>query len=402
LDVWFDSGVSYQAVIKSRLKMELPIDLYLEGSDQHRGWFQSSLIPAVAIESNPPFKAVLTHGFVVDGEGRKMSKSLGNVISPQDIIKTGGADILRLWVASSFYNDDVRISQENINRLSDAYRKIRNTIRYLLGNLYEFKPDKNSLPYAEMWAMDQWALGRLFEVMGSVKAYYDQYEFAKVYKSIYIFCNEDLSSFYLDILKDRLYTSAFHSSARRSAQTALYQILHHLVRVLAPVFCFTAEEIFQEMPKGADTALIPSVHVLPWQDCPEEWNNTGVKEEFAFLVALRPYVLKALEDKRRDGEIGSALEAKIIFKTASVKDWEYLNRSQGMLPAAFIVSQVEIQKVGKVAQGLSDTFAQTEIVILKADGVKCSRCWNYRIDVGGDAAHQTLCARCTAIVKEFI
>ena len=402
LDVWFDSGVSYQAVIKSRLKMKIPIDLYLEGSDQHRGWFQSSLIPAVAIDSKPPFKAVLTHGFVVDGEGRKMSKSLGNVISPQDIIKTGGADILRLWVASSFYNDDVRISQETLNRLSDAYRKIRNTVRYLLGNLYEFNPDKHSLPFAELQAMDQWALGRLCEVMRSVKDHYDRYEFAKVYKCLYAFCNEDLSSFYLDILKDRLYTSASKSPERRSAQTALYQILNHLVRAIAPIFCFTAEEIFREMPKGADTHSVPSVHVLPWLDCPGEWDNTLVKEKFAPLAALRPHVLKALDDKRRNGAIGSALEAKIVFRTASEKDWKYLNGSKGMLPTAFIVSQVEVEKAGKVERGMSDEFAQTEIAILKADGVKCGRCWNYRVDVGKDAEHPTLCQRCAAIVKEFI
>ena len=402
LDVWFDSGVSYQAVIKSRLNMEIPIDLYLEGSDQHRGWFQSSLIPAVAIESKPPFKAVLTHGFVVDGEGRKMSKSLGNVISPQDIIKTGGADILRSWVASSFYNDDVRISQETLNRLSDAYRKIRNTVRYLLGNLYEFNPSKHPIPYANLQALDQWALGRLCEVMRSVKGYYDRYEFAKVYKCLYAFCNEDLSSFYLDILKDRLYTSAAKSPERRSAQTVLYQILNHLVRAMAPIFCFTAEEIFREMPKGEDTASVPSVHMLSWPDCPAQWDNASVREKFAPLAALRPHVLKALDDKRRNGEIGSALEAKIVFRTSSEKDWKYLSGAKGMLPTAFIVSQVEVEKVGKVERGLSDEFAQTEIAILKADGMKCSRCWNYRVDVGQDTGHQTLCQRCATIVKELI
>jgi len=402
LDVWFDSGVSHQAVAKIRLGGQLPVDLYLEGSDQHRGWFQSSLILATAIESKPPFKAVLTHGFVVDGNGRKMSKSMGNVISPQDIIKNSGADILRLWVASSLYNEDIRISKETLDRLSDAYRKIRNTIRYLLGNLSGFDPDTNILAYDDLLDIDRWALYRLKTVITQVKQSYDAYEFAKVYKGIYTFCNEDLSSFYLDILKDRLYTSASNSQERRSAQTVLYHILNHLVRVIAPIFCFTAEEIFLSMPKDVALRDAQSVHLLPWIDCPEVWDNKEIRERFALLVALRPHVLKALEDKRRTGEIGSSLEAKIIFETASPRDLAYLNENTDMLPSSFIVSQVEIQRVEKVNQGLSDEFAKTAITIKKADGQKCSRCWNYRKDVGQETEHQTLCQRCMAIVKELL
>jgi len=402
LDVWFDSGVSYQAVVKSRLKKETPIDLYLEGSDQHRGWFQSSLIPSVALESKPPFKAVLTHGFVVDGQGRKMSKSIGNVISPHDIIKNSGADILRLWVASSLYNEDIRISKETLDRLSDSYRKIRNTMRYLLGNLNDFDPDKHLLPPENLLNIDQWALGRLKAVVESVKQNYDNYEFAKVYKRVYTFCNEDLSSFYLDILKDRLYTSAAQSPERRSAQTVLFHILNHLVRVFAPITCFTAEEVFLAMPKDAAARDAQSVHLLPWLDCPQEWNNEAIKKEFAPLIELRPYVLKALEDMRRTGEIGSSLEAKLIFRTASPRDLEYLNQNHDMLPGAFIVSQVEIQEVNEVSQGLSDEFGKTTIAIEKADGLKCSRCWNYKTDVGQNTEHQSLCARCTVIVKELI
>ena len=402
LDVWFDSGVSYQAVVKARLKKEIPTDLYLEGSDQHRGWFQSSLIPSVALESKPPFKAVLTHGFVVDGQGRKMSKSTGNVISPQDIIKNSGADILRLWVASSLYNEDIRISKETLDRLGDSYRKIRNTIRYLLGNLNAIDPDKHLSPYMELSSIDQWALCRLKAVTESVKQSFDKYEFAKVYKRIYTFCNEDLSSFYLDILKDRLYTSAAYSPDRRSAQSVLFHILNHLVRVIAPIICFTAEEAFLSMPKDATASDSQSVHLLTWLDCPQEWANKAVIEQFSLLVDLRPHVLKALEDKRRTREIGSSLEAKIIFQTASPRDLKYLSENKGMLPAAFIVSQVEVQEVNEVSQGLSDEFTKTAIVIEKADGLKCSRCWNYKKDVGQDMEHQSLCARCTVIVKEFI
>ena len=401
LDVWFDSGVSYQAVVKSRLQIALPADLYLEGSDQHRGWFQSSLIPAVAIDTTPPFKAVLTHGFVVDGEGRKMSKSLGNVLSPQDVIQNAGADLLRLWVASSFYNDDIRISQETLNRLSDAYRKIRNTIRYLLGNLHDFDPQRDVVSYRGLAIMDQWALWRLHKVMTSVKGYYQEYEFAKVYKEIYGFCNEDLSSFYLDILKDRLYTSAALSQERRSAQTVLYHILNHLVRVIAPIFCFTAEEIFQAMPKEAAASQAASVHLLPWLDCPADWDNKAIMERFALLTALRPHVLKALEEERQKGGIGSALEAKIIFKTVSERDWVYLAENKDILPAAFIVSQVEVEKATKVSHGLDQEFAHTEIIIVKADGKKCVRCWQFKVDIGEDPQHQALCARCARIVKEF-
>jgi len=402
LDVWFDSGVSYQAVLKARLKKELPADLYLEGSDQHRGWFQSSLIPSVALESKAPFAGVLTHGFVVDGQGRKMSKSMGNVISPEDIINNSGADILRLWVASSHYNEDIRVSKETLDRLSDSYRKIRNTLRYLLGNLNEFDPEKHLLPYGDLLAIDQWALYRLYAVTESVKQNFDDYEFAKVYKRVYTFCNEDLSSFYLDILKDRLYTSAANSPERRSAQTVLFHILNHLVRILAPFACFTAEEVFLAMPKDALTRDTQSVHLLSWLDCPQEWDNKEVSTQFAPLVELRPHVLKALEEKRRTAEIGSSLEAKIIFETASSRDLKYLSQNRDMLPTTFIVSQVEIREVKKVSQGLSDEFDKTAIIIEKADGKKCSRCWNYKTDVGKDTDHQSLCARCTVIVKELI
>jgi len=402
LDVWFDSGVSHQAVIKAGLSMALPVDLYLEGSDQHRGWFQSSLIPAIAMEGKPPFKAVLTHGFVVDGEGRKMSKSMGNVISPQDIIKQGGADILRLWVTSSLYNDDVRISKESLARLTDAYRKIRNTVRYLLGNVHGFDPHKDLLAYEQLAEIDQWTLSRLFTVVAQAKQAFSSYEFAKVYKTIYTFCNEDLSSFYLDILKDRLYTSAANSQERRSARTVLFHILNYLVRLMAPIFCFTAEEIFQAMPKDAELSKANSVHLLLWLNCPEVWDNKEVRNKWALLVALRPHVLKALEDKRRNGVIGSSLEAKVVFRTASDRDWAYLHQNKDGLPAVFIVSQVDVQKIDRIAQGLNDEFSKTEIIIESAEGTKCGRCWNYKTDVGQDAEHQTLCARCAVIVKELV
>jgi len=402
LDVWFDSGVSHQAVVKSMMDLSTPTDLYLEGSDQHRGWFQSSLIPSVALEGKAPYKSVLTHGFVVDAQGRKMSKSLGNVISPQEIIKQSGADILRLWVASSSYNEDIRISKEVLARLVDAYRKIRNTIRYLLGNLNDFDPDKDIVDYDGLQELDQWALMRLSCVCQGAKEHFDQYDFAKVFKGLYNFCNEDLSNFYLDILKDRLYISATHSQERKSAQTALYYVLNHLIRVLAPILVFTTEEIFAMMPKDSETKDTSSVHLLSWLDIPEKWNNPKIHERFQILIALRPYVMKALEDKRRDSLIGSSLEAKVIFETASDRDAEYLKSFHEALPDLFVVSQAEVNSVGSIDNGLNEEFSQTQIKIVKADGQKCARSWKYSTDVGQDSEHPTLSLRSARIVKEMI
>jgi len=399
LDVWFDSGVSHRAVVGPMLKKELPADLYLEGSDQHRGWFQSSLIPSTALDGQAPFKAVLTHGFVVDGQGRKMSKSLGNVIAPQDVVKNNGVDILRLWVASSSYHDDIRLSKEILDRLIDAYRKIRNTFRYLLGNLHGFDPDQHSVAYAELLDVDKWALARLAQAARAVQAAYNEYEFAKVYKIIYAFCNEDLSSFYLDILKDRLYTSAAVSPQRRSAQTVLYQIADNLVRLLAPILTFTAEEIFASMPKGSADKNVLSIHLAEWRDVPAQWDNPAVGEKYRRLIEFRPLVLKALEDRRGEGLIGSSLEAKVVIETASPRDLEYFQGLLPELPALFIVSQVEARSVGEVEQGVNENFSRTRIIVEKAAGTKCPRCWNYREDIGQDAEHKELCARCSQAIQ---
>lgn len=401
LDVWFDSGVSHQAVFHTLIKRDLPADLYLEGSDQHRGWFQSSLIPSVAIDGKPPYRQVLTHGFVVDGEGRKMSKSLGNVVKPQEIIQNFGADILRLWVASSSYNDDVRISKEIVDRLVDGYRKIRNTVRYLLGNLDGFNPDAHMVPYAKLTDIDRWALNALAKTLKEVNAGYEQYDFVGVYKSIHAFCNEDLSSIYLDILKDRLYTSAAHGLERRSAQTVLYHILDAVVRVLAPVVPFTSDEIYALMAKGAGHGAAASVHLLDWPEVEPEWRSSQLEEELAALMELRPFVLKALEEKRRAGMIGSSLEAKVVFETASDRDRSYLKRYSDILHTVFIVSQVEIKRVETVEQPVNERFNKTFIKVEKALGEKCSRCWNYKTDVGADAQHPALCASCAKVVNEI-
>ncbi len=397
LDVWFDSGVSHQAVFHEMIKSLLPADLYLEGSDQHRGWFQSSLIPSVAIDKKPPYRQVLTHGFVVDGAGRKMSKSLGNVIKPQEIIDSYGAEILRLWVAASSYNEDVRISKEIIDRLVDAYRKIRNTIRYLLGNLNGFDPDHDLLGYDQLLELDRWALNRLAATIEALDKGYERYDFVQVFKSVYSFCNEDLSSIYLDILKDRLYTFPALSKERLSARTVLYYILDALTRILAPVMTFTAEETLEFSPKRASERS-DSVLCLGWPVVDPRWTSPEIEEKFKVLLVMRDFVLKALDEQRKSGKIGSGLQAKVVITTASARDHQYFSSFKEALASIFIVSQVELKQAASVTTPLSDYFSQTEVQIYPADGVKCARCWNWRTDVGKSPAHPALCARCTEIV----
>ncbi len=385
LDVWFDSGVSHQAVFHAMINKPLPADLYLEGSDQHRGWFQSSLIPSMAIDGRAPYRQVLTHGFVVDGQGRKMSKSLGNVIKPQEMIDQNGAEIIRLWVAASSFNDDVRISKEIVDRLVDAYRKIRNTVRYLLGNLSGFDPDKDILPYDRILELDRWALHQLAQTITVVEEAYEAYDFPKVFKTIHAFCNETLSSIYLDILKDRLYTCPASSVERKSAQTVLYYILDAVTRLLAPVMVFTAEEMYELSPKPQAIDGIKSVHLLSWPSVEAHWINTRVEEDFRLLLDLRVAVLKALDEKRKSGEIGSGLQASVTIKTTDAKRIAYLNAKRALLESFFIVSFVSVKEEGT---------PEWTIEVQKASGEKCGRCWNHKTDVGSHAVHPTLCGRC--------
>jgi len=315
-------------------------------------------------------------------------------------MKTSGADILRLWVAASNYNEDVRISKEILDRLVDAYRKIRNTVRYLLGNLFDFDPPKDEVNYSDLLDLDKWALNRLSRTMEKIRAGYEAYDFPNIYRTIYAFCNDDLSSIYLDILKDRLYTSPAKSQERRSAQSVLFHILNCLVRAVSPILSFTSEEIFSLMPKTQETKKSESVHLLSWPVIPSEWRNGAVEQKFDILIRIRPHVLKALEEKRQTGAIGSSLEAKVVFQTAKEEFAQYLNGFQEILPQVFIVSQVEVRIVKDVHQSLGDEFSKTTIMIEKADGEKCSRCWNYSVHVGEDSNHPTLCHRCGPTVKE--
>jgi len=410
LDVWFDSGVSHQAVLKKRKDLGFPCALYLEGSDQHRGWFQSSLIPSMCIDGIPPFKSVLTHGFVVDGLGRKMSKSLGNVISPQDIIKDYGADILRLWAASSDYNEDIRISPEILSRLVEAYRKIRNTARFILSNLYDFNPDKDKVSYENLKRIDKWILFGLERLLlDNVNRAYEKFEFYKVYQAIYEFCNIELSTFYLDMVKGRLYTYAANSLERRAAQTAIYEVLNVLVRVMAPISVFTAEETWQNMPREKKDSSVTSVHLLGWPQRNPIFaqddlfaKQQDISEELKTVISLVSEANEKLEEIRGKGEIGSPFDAKIKLLTNNQNRYKYLESLKSDLCEIFKVSQVEI----KLDPNLPDlekhiralTSPDITIEVNKAEGKKCVRCWNYSTSVGSSQAHHLICDRCVKAI----
>ena len=383
LDVWFESGASHQGVLKLRKDLGFPADLYLEGSDQHRGWFQTSLLVSMGVVGAPPYKNVLTHGFVVDGDGKKMSKSAGNVIAPQEIISKKGADVLRLWVSSSSYFDDVKISEEILQRTVEAYRKFRNTAKFLLGNISDFNYEKDAINKKDMLEIDRWALSRLNSVLKDVTDAFERFSYHEVTSSLYRFCIMDMSSFYLDILKDRLYTFGRASKARRSAQTALYQILDVLVRELAPLIPFTAEEIWRHFKATG------SVHLSDWPEVDEKAVDADLEKNWLKLRQLRESVLKQLEEKRIAKVIGSPLDAKIILYIKDDLEYNLLSKYLNELPSLFIVSQVGLKKAG-----------ERKIEVDKADGKKCSRCWNWSDSVGSDSAHPTLCRRCRDVVTE--
>ncbi len=392
LDVWFDSGVSHQAVLKNRPGFHLPADLYLEGSDQHRGWFQASLIASMGIDAKPPFKSVLTHGFVVDGEGRKMSKSLGNVVAPQEIIKNGGADILRLWVASSDYNEDIRVSKEILSFITDAYRKIRNTARFLLGNLYDFDPGNDKVSLDQMPQIDKWAIFKLERLISEVTEGYESYKFYHVLQKLFSFCNEDMSSLYLDILKDRLYTGGKKSVLRRSAQTVLYEILRSLTRLVSPVIPFTAEEIYKCMRHGSED-VFSSVHLSSWPQLPDELKVREADiSDISMILETRPTVLKALEEKRAKAEIGSPLEARLVMAFKEENVFNIFLNAIDQLPFIFIVSQVEV----KLDVSLNSAI---ELSVERSHGKKCARCWNYSVDTGNLVDYPDLCGRCIEAIK---
>jgi len=387
MDVWFDSGVTHAAVCKARPNLTWPADLYLEGADQYRGWFQSSLLTSVAVFGTAPYKSVLTHGWVVDGEGKKMSKSLGNGIDPQEVVDQYGADVLRLWVASSDYHVDIRISKEILKQLSEAYRKIRNTARYILGCINDFNPDTDSVAINDLMPIDKWAINKLNELIVKVKAGYDSYEFHQVYHAIHNFCVVDMSNFYLDVLKDRLYTEKADSHTRRAAQTAIYIILDAMTRMIAPILAYTSDEIWKYMPHRADH----DAECVLFNSMPEVI-DIALDENFISnwdkIHELRDTVKKHLEVAVKDKMIKASLEASVTLK-ATGTELEFIRSVENELAAAFIVSEVVIEE----AEG------ELQVEVQKAGGEKCERCWCYSKTVGENAEHPTLCARCAEVIK---
>ena len=395
MDVWFDSGVSHAAVLQQRKDAEWPADLYLEGADQYRGWFQSSLLTSVAWCAKAPYKAVCTHGWVVDGEGKKMSKSLGNGILASEILDEYGADILRLWVASSDYHADIRISKDILKQLSEGYRKIRNTARYILGNISDFDPQKDMVAFDNMQDIDKWAIIKLDELIGKVNEAYDAFEFHQVYHSIRNFCVVDMSNFYLDVLKDRLYCDKVDSVSRRAAQSAMYIILNSLTKLLAPILAFTSEEIWQSMPHLADDN---SENVI-LNDMPVKKNLTaseGFMEKWERIHAVKDAVKKQLEELRAKKVIGSSLDAEVTLY-AEGELFEFLEGVKTTLPQVLIVSAVRVENGngGVIDEELEGLGIKAE----KSQGKKCVRCWTYSDTVGSDAEHPEICARCAEAIK---
>ncbi len=393
LDVWFDSGVSHAAVLEANAKLRSPADMYLEGSDQHRGWFHSSLLESVGTRGVAPYKNVLTHGFVVDGAGRKMSKSVGNVVAPEEVIKKYGAEILRLWVAAQDYRDDIRISQEILTRLSEAYRRIRNTSRYILGNINDFDPATDAVDPAAMPEIDRWALHQLELLKEKVLTSYTGYEFHVLCQAVNGFCTVEMSSFYLDILKDRIYTSRKGSLERRSAQTVMYRILDTMLRLIAPVLSFTADEAWQYLP-GEHEA---SVHLAEFPQLLPELKDNTLVERWERIMKVRSEVQKALEQARVAKVIGHPLDAAVTI-TADAELLAFLGEYAVDLAAIFIVSRVDL------VDGISGEAFTTEgipdlrIAVKAAPGEKCERCWCYSDELGSHAEHPSICPKCTAAV----
>ena len=396
MDVWFDSGSTHAGVLSLRPELHFPADVYLEGGDQYRGWFQSSLLTAIAARGQAPYKQIITHGWTVDGEGRAMHKSLGNAVAPEEVIKDYGADMLRLWVASSDYTQDMRISPDILKQLSDKYLKIRNTARYILGNLADFDPAE-LLPWQDLEPLDRWALIRLNQLLQRCLAAYERYEFHAVTHAVHNFCVVDMSNFYLDIIKDKLYCEAVDSPARRAAQTAIYLILDALVRLLAPILAFTANEIWLEMPhRAGDDARHVMLNDMV-QPNPQWVYAPGEEEHWDRVLALRSEVLKALEQARAEKIVGKPLDAEITLSLSDEAADRMHFLSAHHLEALFIVSRVTV--VRGPGPGLeSAEFPGLHIQVQASQAPKCARCWTHSDSVGTDSAHPDLCSRCAAVL----
>ncbi|MBI5231806.1 MAG: class I tRNA ligase family protein, partial [Coriobacteriales bacterium] len=384
VDVWWESGVSHTSVLKVRPELRYPAELYLEGSDQHRGWFQSSLLTSVGAYDSAPFERVLTHGFIVDGEVRKMSKSIGNVISPLDVIAKSGADIVRLWVAAADYSQDVNISDEILERTSEAYRRIRNTFRFLLGNLYDFDPEADAVAWEDMPELDRFTIAQLADLVERVTKHYDEWRFHLVYRAIYDYATE-LSSVYLDVTKDRLYSDAPTSITRRSAQTVQAAILGVLVRLLAPVLSFTTEEVWSYVPEGIRDA--DSVQLTDWPVLEPHAEAGELRAAYAVVLEVREAITKALEDARNEKVIGKSQEAAVTIIAPAETIAVLRARGDEGLQELFIVADVMLSEGPELA-----------VSITQAEGEKCPRCWNIRA-LGTDERHPDVCARCADVLS---
>ena len=419
MDVWFDSGSSWASVVQQREGLDYPAEIYLEGSDQHRGWFQSSLLTSVACNGHAPYRQVLTHGYVLDENGRKMSKSLGNGVDPKVIIEGGnnkkqeppyGADVLRLWVSSVDYSGDMRLGMRNVKQMSDVYRKIRNTARFLLGNLHDFDPAKDAVPYADLPELDQYMLHRMTEVFADVQAAFESYQFFQFFQTVQNFCVVDLSNFYLDIAKDRLYISAADSARRRGCQTVLAVAIENLAKAIAPVMVHMAEDIWQFLPYETSAE---SVFESGWVKLEEAWQKPELTETWAKLRTLRDAVNTVLEQARSDKAIGSSLEAKLklFVEDADLKrKLAAMNPTESMAAGSnqvdelrylFLVSQVTLVARAADLEGTkySAEADGVKIAVLDAEGEKCDRCWNYSTHVGDSREHPTICDRCVAALN---
>lgn len=399
MDVWFDSGVTWRAVVEKRHQElgHIPVDMYLEGSDQHRGWFQSSLLTCMATEGRAPYKEVLTHGFVLDGEGRKMSKSLGNVVAPQEIIKTYGADVLRLWAASVDYRNDIKIGQNAINQLVEIFKKTRNTVRFLLGNIYDFDPEKDYVNYTDMKNLDKFALHKLNQLVKQVTEAFENYEFYKYFQHLQNFAAVDLSAFYLDIVKDRLYTAGKKSLSRRACQTVLFEISQALVKILAPVMPHQAEDIWQNVIDEQKSGL-ESILLSDWPKVNPRWEDVTLEEDFAKILKAREIVTKAIEPLRADKKVGSSLEVAVYVK-ASGDAMNILSANGEELRNIFITSQAFL--CDEAPEGALSEYSEDEfsVWVTEALGEKCERCWKYR-SLGEHQGHETICSECYDAVNE--
>ncbi len=400
MDVWFDSGVSHRAVLETRENLKRPADLYLEGSDQHRGWFQTSLLTSIGSTGDAPYKQVLTHGFVNDGEGKKMSKSTGNVMSPDDVIKTYGADILRLWCASVDYREDVKISENILKQMAEAYRRVRNTARYILGNTSDFDPVNDRVSYENLPEIDRWAMHKLETLKRKVTENYNKYEFYNLFHDIHYFAGIDMSAFYLDIIKDRLYAEKEDSLDRRAAQTVMYEVLVSMNKMIAPILSFTAEEIWSKIPETSKDS--ESILLSSWYGDNDQYIDEELATKWDQIIKIRKEANKSLE-KARQGEnriIGNSLDAKVLIKLNDETMTRLLEENRKLIEEVLIVSSLEI-----VLES-DETFTEAEelegmfVKVLHADGEKCERCWKYSTELGTTEEHPTICPRCSGVLTK--